>query len=532
VKSRICGIGKHIVARLSPETGQSLILALIIVLALTVSTAGLVTFLTSNEHSFSRDRSSTRALAVSEAGIQNAISVLSQYDKTLDLPTGTRLPAAAGSSTTYTVDGGTGSWWAIKTQQDDATHQYDIWNISSTGKSADGTVTRTVTEDARASPTITPALPIYNYALYVGGSGGIPTWNNCNNTDTVNNSFIGGSFTATGNLWIGNNVCFSGGAKITLPADNTYTLYTSGGLQTGGSSGIADSVKRLKTATIVGGCYTSGSKSVACDNTSKSNVFAVPGGYNFGNPGAVQTSGKPPVDFNVWSDSNWKAPTCTGAPPTFEAAGDNAASPVPVNNVTIDSNTYNCTFLDTAGNFLGSLAYNTGTSQLTINGEVFVNGNLQLVSNPGFHYIGNGTLYVNGTVTSKNDVCGFPATETSTSCSTSAGTWDQTKADMEIVAMNVGNCPSTQTTPCTAIGWTVNGSGEYDAIAFVRGATTATGNGSTTDFKGPVLTDFVTKINGGGGLYYPTLPPTDSPGGVQHGSTWQVAPGTWRQLTN
>jgi hypothetical protein len=528
VKSRICGIGKRIVARLSPETGQSLVLALIMVLALTVSTAGLITYLTSNEGSFSRDRSATRALGVAEAGIQNAISVLSEYDKTLDLPQGTHLPATG--STSYTVDGGTGSWSAVKTQLHDASHQYDIWAITSTGKSADGTVTRTVTEDARASPTVTPALPIYNYALYVGGSGGIPTWNNCLSGDTVNNSFVGGSFTATGNLWIGNNLCFSGGAKITLPATNTYTLYTTGALQTGGSSGVGDSVDKLKLATIVGGCYTSGSRSVACDNTSKSNVYSVT--YNFGNPGAVQTSAKPPIDFNVWTDSNWKAPTCTGNPPTFEAAGDNAASPVPVNNVTIDSNTYSCSFVDGAGNFLGSLAYDNGTKQLTINGEVFVNGNLQLVSNPGFHYIGNGTLYVNGTVTSKNDVCGDPTTETSTFCNTSAGTWDQTRADMEIVAMNVGNCPSTQTAPCTAIGWTVNGSGEYDGIAFVRGAVTATGNGSTTDFKGPVITDFVDKINGGGGLYYPTQPPADSPGGVQHGSTWQVAPGTWRQLTN
>ena len=44
---------------LSPESGQSLVLALVVVLALTVSTAGLVTYLTSNEGSFSRDRDAT-----------------------------------------------------------------------------------------------------------------------------------------------------------------------------------------------------------------------------------------------------------------------------------------------------------------------------------------------------------------------------------------------------------------------------------------------------------------------------------------
>src|SRR5262249_44926085 len=158
-------------------------------------------------------------------------------------------------------------------------------------------------EDAQASPTITPALPIYNYALYVGGGGGIPPWNNCLSGDTVNNSFVGGSFVATGNLWVGNNLCFSGGAKITLPADHTYTLYTTGSVQTGGSSGIGDAVNRLHLATIVGGCFTSGSRPVTCSVPASSSVFAIPppDGYNVGNPSAVQQSAKPSIDFGVWT---------------------------------------------------------------------------------------------------------------------------------------------------------------------------------------------------------------------------------------
>jgi hypothetical protein len=204
---------------------------------------------------------------------------------------------------------------------------------------------------------------------------------------------------------------------------------------------------------------------------------------------------------------------------------------VPSNNISIDSNTYSCTFADSAGNFVGSLAYSTATSQLTINGKIFINGNLTMTSNPGFKYIGNGTIYVNGTVTNRNDVCAYPTTTTSTSCNTSAGTWDQNQANIEIVAMNVGNCAQSVTN-CTATGWTVSGSGEYDGIAFVRGAVVGTGNGSTTNFKGPVITDYVDKINGGGGLYYPSAPPSGSEGVTQTPQPWSLIPGTWRQLTN
>jgi hypothetical protein len=420
-------------------------------------------------------------------------------------------------------------------QLHDDTHQYDIWTITATGKSANGHVTRTVSEDARASPTITPALPIYNYALYVGGSGTPDPSKLCKVGDLTDNSFVGGSFTATGNLWVGNNLCLGGGAKITLPTDDQYTLYLGGSLQTSGGSAVGEALpgNRLQVANIHGGCYDSGKKAVACSNTPKSSLFA-----HFANEGAAsQTSGKPNIDWTVWTASNWKTPSCTPPPPhpVFEAAGDNAANPVPVSAVSISSVAYNCTFVDSTGSFLGSLQYQpaasspTGHNLLTISGMVFINGNLDLGSSGNFQYQGNGTIYVNGTVSMQNAVCGYPATYSSTSCT---GTWDQNQANMEIVAMNAGNCASTMTTPCTATGWTVNGVGEYDGVAFVRGTVTATGSGSTTEFKGPMITDFIDKINGGGGLYYPSQPPSESPGGVQHGSSWQVSPGTWRQLTN
>ena len=540
MKSSFCRIGKRAGRALSAETGQSLVLALIVVLALTVSVAGLITYVTSNETSFNRDRDATRALAIAEAGIQNASSVISQYDDATDVCVYAGGSCAAGrvppsGATSYNTDGGSGSWYAEKTQAS-GTNVKAVWAITATAKSPDGRVTRTVTANIGALPPQTVTLPIFGYALYVGGSGSPPTGTVCGNNDSVNNTYVGGSFTATGNFWVGNNLCLSGGSKISLNSDNNYTLYTGGGVKVTGSSAVADSVKRLKSATVVGGCYDN-TGPVTCSNTSRSNVFAMPppAGYNVGST-FQQASQKPPIDWTVYTAANWQSwaspGTCSGTPPHFEETTDNYSSPVPSNTIKLDQNDYNCTFVDSATNFVGSLAYSSSTNQLTISGKLFINGNLDMTSTPGFKYIGNGTIYVNGVVTNKNDVCGYPTTPTSTNCDASAGTWNQSQANIEIVAMNAGNCPQTQTTPCTATGWNVNGSGEYDGIAFVRGAITGTGNGSTTNFKGPVITDFVNQINGGGGLYYPSDPPAGSEGVTQIPQPWALIPGSWIQQTN
>lgn len=544
MKSRICGIGLRIVRE---ESGQSLLLALIVVMALTISTAGLITFMQSNESSFGRDRSSTRALSVAEAGIQNASSIISQYDDATDVAVGTRLPpgtawnayterggAATGtcSSSGAPSAAGEGCWSATKTTAS-GTNQKATWLITAISKSAVGGVTRKVEAKIGALPPLTVTLPIFGYALYVGGSGSPPTGTVCANNDSVNNTYIGGGFTATGNFWVGNNLCLSGNNSITLPSDNYYTLYVGGGIKVQGSAKIADPGPpplKLKSATVVNGCNDN-SGSVSCSTTNRSQTYAYT--YNQGSS-FTQASLKPPIDWTVWTAANWNSSiACSGLSSNnvFEKSSESYTNPVPTRTLTLDNGgtAYLCYFSDSAGNFVGSIAYTTGASSiLTISGKVFMNANLDLTSN--IRYQGNGTLYVNGTVNDKQAVCGYPTTPGGTAC---AGSWDQRLANIEIVAMNAGNCASTQTTPCTATGWSVTGNGEFDGIAFVRGALTGTGNGgSTANFKGPVLTDFVDKLNGGGGLYFPSDPPTGSEGVTQTPQPWALIPGTWRQLTN
>jgi hypothetical protein len=494
---------------------------MLIVGAVTISSAGIITYMTSNEKSFNQTQDQNRALEVAEAGIQYGISVLSKYDQTL---TRDVYPSPSGvlAATSYTFDGGQGTYQAKKIYHNDPNH-LDAWTVTATGTSPDGRVSRTVQQGAQASLTTNPASPVYNYALYVSGKP-----NTCTN--------VSGNVIAAGNIWIGNDLCMNGSSSFVPPADNQYTLYVGGKYKGGNNQALGSSSFRFHEASIVNGCY-NGNSQVVCSNNTGSNptrsgvwAYTCPActppysGYD----SISQNGVKPAVDANaIYAMGNWRTPTCTGGNFTFEQNANRSNNPN--NTVDLTSSDYNCTVTDGLGNFVGSLAYSSATNTLTISGTIFIDGNLHLWSN--FKYTGTGTIYVNGTVDSKTDVCGPPRSPSGNTCS--GASWDQTSGTLEVVAMNVGSCPPV-TAACdpTAVGWNVTGNGELDLIAFVVGALDASGNGGNTDnFKGPLITDSA-NIKGGAGASYPVPPPSTAPGPQTFGSAWSVVPSSWRQLTN
>lgn len=518
--------------RLRSEAGQSLVLALVVLGALTVGTAGVITFMTSNEKSFSESIDANRALGVAEAGLQNGISVVTQYDASLKRLSGSSIP-----DTNYTSDGGSGTWWAVKdsSTSDSPPALLDVWTVSATGTSSDGKVTRNVQERVQANPT--GQSPIYNYALYVEGQGG-----GCTN--------INGNSSVSGNIWIGNNLCPQGNVSLTPSKDDTYTLYVGGNYQGGGSSNVGASGQTYKEVSIVKGC-TYNNKAVSCSDSSKSHVYAYCSAPNVCNYDSIEQNGIKPSGTTltrIYNLANWSTPTCTGTPPTFESSSTPSTNPT--NTVTLDSNTYDCNFFDSSGTWQGHIAYNSSTNTLTASGAIFVDGNLTLTNshgsaggfsykidsaywpNPVIDFNGGAAIYVNGTVTSKTDVCGPSDSTTGSSPngnSCTNGPWTPlTRGSLEFVALNVGSCNfSTQTCNPNSTGWTASGNGEIDADVWVDGQIDATGNGgSTNNFFGAVIVD-AGNLSGGGGLQYPVPPPSEGPGAPGH--SWQITPSSWRQ---
>ena len=96
-------------------------LALVVMGSFSIMIAGVATFMTSNERSSARDRDVARALNTAEAGLNNALAVLTQQDSTGTSPIGSTL-----SSTSFSIDGGSGTYSATKTSALE-------WTISATG---------------------------------------------------------------------------------------------------------------------------------------------------------------------------------------------------------------------------------------------------------------------------------------------------------------------------------------------------------------------------------------------------------------
>ena len=151
---------------------------------------------------------------------------------------------------------------------------------------------------------------------------------------------------------------------------------------------------------------------------------------------------------------------------------------------------FNCTVKDSAGNLVGSLAWDNPTKTLTINGTIFIDGDINAPSGT-LNYKGNGTIYGNGSLNgggnfSGTNICGPPVTPLVASGYGCPGHWNYPTTDppaagtgsLEFVFIN----PNNVSTPVN-----LQGSGhEWDATLFVVKGFTS--NGGTT-ILGPILAD-------------------------------------------
>ena len=121
------------------ERGLALVLALLVVAAMSISTVALVGLVSSNETAFGRDRQEVRALNIGQSGLNYGVSYMQQYLAANDSTNGLAVGSTVGSSGTpmYSgaVDGGTMSWYATKTGS-------ATWTIYANAVSPNGAVTR------------------------------------------------------------------------------------------------------------------------------------------------------------------------------------------------------------------------------------------------------------------------------------------------------------------------------------------------------------------------------------------------------
>src|SRR6266567_2843515 len=111
----------RILRRLAGDEGIALVLCLGVMLVLGISTSGALVYTTQNQGSAARSKVDAAVLSVAEAGINNAMSVLSN-------PANDATDPSLLPSRTDTYEGGTVTWWGTV----DA--PTSTWTITATGE--------------------------------------------------------------------------------------------------------------------------------------------------------------------------------------------------------------------------------------------------------------------------------------------------------------------------------------------------------------------------------------------------------------
>ncbi|MGZ4339142.1 MAG: hypothetical protein ACXVQ3_03705 [Gaiellaceae bacterium] len=500
---------RRILGSSTSESGQALVLAMVVMSALTISIGALISFTTGNETQFGRDRESARAFHVAEAGVNNALSVLVNADDNDVQAVGSTLGPFA-----IALDGANGTYRMTKYGSSDPEcaqaggTSANCWVITGTATSPNGRIQKTLQETAYWNSGNDQSAQIFQYGLVIDNQGAP-----CVDTH-------GTTLLTIRDVWISGDFCPAGGVGITPPTAHTGSVYIGGVYQGRNNTSIGTSSLPYAAADIVGGCISQNTPEI-CSDSANSNVYAD------GAP-SVDPSSLTLPDINAkatYDKADWytAGQNCTTGSFTFDSDTTQNGT-TPTTTLMPDGASFDCTVHDsTTGNPIGHLAWNSATKQLSISGTIWIDGNVDL-SNSGTYIKDNvvsgtngGTIYINGVVSGSSftTVCGPPgsATPTGYGCPT---TWDPAQGELGMVVVNPSNEDA---------GFDRSSNGELDLTLLVNQGYEDTGG---TVVMGPTLADTAT-IGGNGGNIIPSAPPSGFPSSIQTHASWVVTPGSWKQ---
>jgi len=392
--------------RLRAEDGIALIAAIGVLAVLTILCVGAVGYSSSNSRSASISSSGNEAAAMAEAGVNEAMAVLSN-------PANDALDGALLPTTTTQYENGSVTWSGTYDPQ------LMNWRIVATATTPNPTGAAPLQKTLRATSQIVGDLsqPLNNMAwnyLYARRTGDP---DGCDMT-------LQNSIQLAASLYVEGNLCLENSASIVratapptpVPAVN---LVVKGSVTFRNSSFIGTNAARINQALIAGGC----DGNVPCRwNGGGDPVWAT-------TVGTVPTQITPPTaDFAYWYENASPGPkhpcvTQTGTPPVFENETVNPTrnNSVPTVNL-LPANGYSCVTP------LGELSWNPATRKLTVRGVVYIDGAVVTTNSSASYYEGMASLYLSGSFTMANSTL---LCATSTTCS--YGSWNPND-DMLMVA--------------------------------------------------------------------------------------------------
>jgi hypothetical protein len=243
--------------------------------------------------------------------------------------------------------------------------------------------------------------------------------------------FGGNNMTITDPLYVIGNMCISGqNTTVQETTGQPIDLMVGGKLVLSGSGSKVgtDSTHPITSGVVVGGCSTIGitMAATACDG----------GGYSYwvGSKDTFIPQEAPEMlavdittDYNN-SDPGPKHACAAGGLASTTFDGDAVQNGTNTSFELLPGSSYTCVSQSGAGT--GQLSWNNSTKTLTVNGSVFLDGNLT-ISQSGT-YTGTGVLEAAGTITFNGNATVFCATSP---CNTAVNAWQGTSGNNSMLTI-------------------------------------------------------------------------------------------------
>ena len=490
---------------LRSERGQSLVVALLVMLLISILLAGVLTFATANQRTSAYSKSAQVATTLADAGINNATSVLAgaavpgSPNNTKLIPdkngNSTLLPTTAGVSS-LNYSGGSVTWWG-------SVDQNWVWTLHSKATVPNPT-------GPSASPIVKTATAQVQVNAPTPKSFQVGVWNTVYSPGTGQtcDTSIGQGINIAVPVYVGGNLCMGQNAVITKP------VYVGGNLFFNNKQGsIGSSGAPVNSAHVGGWCQVSSGAQVnpcasepVAKNAPDTNIWV---------QGAPTNLTGPASDFaNITAPTIcWGPNTCTGDP---EGGWYTVASPGPMHPCTTVSGTPPTFDTDTTMNdsvlttfnltpavsytcktTQGELSWNATTRVLTVAGTVFIDGNITMstTGNQPVTYTGWGSngactnsgdcqsvIYASGDVSISGEKLCAVLNSSGTDCNWTANAWDPNKK----ILIFASNGPT---------GVTVSGSSQAEFQGGLYASNTvATGQSAITE--GPLVSGTKTVVLG------------------------------------
>jgi hypothetical protein len=464
--------------KLTGERGMALVMAIGIMAVLGIVGTTLVYYSVSNVHSTAHSAGGQRAFALAEAGLNDAVGILSTIGN--DPASANLLPSSA-SPAAVTVDDGTISYWGSYNSG------AAIWTVTGKGTvrnpSQASAITRKITQQYSVSSS-----PSWKY-IYMDNPSG------CLN--------LSSSVQITQPLFLRGSLCLDNSAVVTSTAS---PVTVAGGItvSSGASGSVGRSTAHIAALHVGTGCrYGSGSYVFPC--TSTEHVYA-DSQDNYIDP----TIRKAPIDTATWYDNAKPGPkqNCTSGsfPGGFDTdATKNRSLP------TVDlmpASAYDCT-VTLNGATVGRIAWTPGNpGTMTVLGTIFFDGNISMSGSAKGVYSGRAAIYSSGTVniSGSTEICGAFV---SGHCD-----WTNWNPDVNMLVLVAG---STTDTPDFTTGQSAQiQGGIYAATDYTQG--------SSVKQQGPIQAQNIT-LGSSGQTGYPGQ--ASVPYGAPGGSVIAPVTGTW-----